>query len=152
RRYRPIFLVDIAMPRDIEPTVGELENVYLYNIDDLQQVVSQTRATRTQTLDAARKIIHDHVERYLEWHQARELGPVIDQLYQRHHDLARQELARTLAKLGDVSPEQREQLEDLARRIVNKLLHNPIQALKESGDHPAGAPYLHALEKLFHLD
>jgi glutamyl-tRNA reductase len=153
RRYRPIFLIDIALPRDIEPAVGELKNVYLYNVDDLQHVVSTTRSARTGAIDAARAIVREHVDRYVAWHRAREMGPLIDSLYEKHHELARQELARTLAKLPDLSEEQRAQLEELTRRIVNKLLHDPVKALRETGGGGAAhAPYLHALEKLFHLD
>jgi glutamyl-tRNA reductase len=155
RRYRPIFFIDIALPRDIEPAVGELKNVYLYNIDDLQHVVSTTRTARSGAIDAARAIVAGHVERYISWHRAREMGPLIDSLYEKHHELARQELARTLAKFPELSDEQRGQLEELTRRIVNKLLHDPVKALRETGGaggSAAHAPYLHALEKLFQLD
>jgi len=153
RRYRPIFLIDIAVPRDIEPAVGEIENVYLYNLDDLQQVISQTQASRSDTTALARQIVAGHVEEFSRWHRARELGPVIDQLYRRYHELARGELSRTLGKLPNVSNAEKQHLEDLTRRIVNKLLHDPIKRLKESDSmHQASAQYIHALEKLFQLD
>jgi len=154
RRYRPAFLIDIALPRDVEPAVGELENVYLYNLDDLQQVVAATRADRGGSVDAARKIVAAHVESFVAWHRAREMGPLIEQLQERYHRLAREELDRTLNKLGpDVTPEERAHLEDLTRRIVNKLLHAPIQTLRAAdGLHGPTAGYLHAMEKLFRLD
>jgi glutamyl-tRNA reductase len=136
RRYRPIFFIDIALPRDVEACVGELENVYLYNLDDLQHVVAGTHATRGESVDHARKIVEEQVERYVTWTRARELGPMIDRLYQRHHDLARGEVDRIANKLGDLTPAQREQLDELARRIVNKLLHDPIKALRR-GRQPA---------------
>src|SRR5207247_1085092 len=78
RRYRPIFFIDIALPRDVEPAVGELGNVYLYNLDDLQRVVSNTQSRRVETIEHARRIIRDHVDRYVSWHRAREMGPIID--------------------------------------------------------------------------
>jgi glutamyl-tRNA reductase len=153
RRYRPIFLIDIALPRDIEASVGELENVYLYNLDDLQQVVAATHSQRGEAVEQARRIVAEQVERFVNWHRAREMGPMIDRLYRRHHALAREELQRTLNKLPNVTDAERAHLEDLARRIVNKLLHDPIRALRESDlTHAQPAPYLHALEKLFQLE
>ncbi len=152
RRYRPVFLIDIALPRDIEAAVGKLENVYLYNLDDLQQVVSTTRTERSGAVDQARRIVLDQVENYVAWNRAREMGPMIDQLYRKHHELAREELDRTLGKLPDLSAQQRAQIEELIRRLVNKFLHDPIRALRESGaPHTQNIPYLHALEKLFQL-
>jgi glutamyl-tRNA reductase len=153
RRYRPVFLIDIALPRDVEPGVGDLENVYVYNIDDLQQVVAATHHQRSRAVEEARKLVVAHVEKYLAWHRAREMGPLIDRLYQRHHALAKEEVERTLNKLPSAGPAERQHLEDLARRIVNKLLHDPVRTLRE-GDNPhgAGQTYLHAMEKLFKLE
>src|SRR5205814_465943 len=124
RRYRPIFLIDLAVPRDIDAAVGEIENVYLYNLDDLQQVVSATLSQRTGAIAAARKVVADQVEGFVLWHRQRELGPAIQRLYERYHQIAQEELARTLNKLPSVGAPERAHLEDLARRIVNKLLHD----------------------------
>jgi glutamyl-tRNA reductase len=155
RRGRPIFLIDIAVPRDIEPTVGEIDNVYLYNLDDLQQAVSATMSQRQGAIEAARKIVSRHVEEFSAWHRQREIGPIIDRLYKRYHRLAREELDRTFNKLPALSAGDKATLEDMARRIVNKMLHRPVQALR-GPDGQAGAPghlaYMHALEKLFELD
>jgi glutamyl-tRNA reductase len=152
RRYRPIFLIDIAVPRDIEPSVGEIDGVYLYNLDDLQQVVSQTQAHRTEALGSARAIVAKHIESFMIWERQRELGPAIHRLYSRYHGIAQEELGRTLNKLPNVTPEEKAHLEDLARRIVNKLLHDPVQTLRHSdAEHGSAVPYLHALEKLFQL-
>ena len=153
RRYRPIFLIDIAVPRDVEASVGKLESVYLYNLDDLQQVVMQTRLQRQDAVTAARKIVDEHVAEFAAWDRQREMGPAIHQLYRRYHNIAQEELGRTLNKLPNVSPDERLHLEDLARRIVNKLLHDPIQVLKQSDNaHVPASQYLHALEKLFQLE
>lgn len=152
RRYRPIFLIDIAVPRDVEATVGDLDGAYLYNLDDLQQVVSQTQAQRTDAIGSARAIVRKHIESFIAWHRQRELGPAIHRLYNRYHAIAQEELARTLNKLPNVTEAERAHLEDLARRIVNKLLHDPVQTLRHAGaDHASAVPYLHALEKLFQL-
>jgi glutamyl-tRNA reductase len=152
RRYRPIFIIDIALPRDVEPAVGQLENVYLYNLDDLQQVVQKNQAGRQESVDPARQIVAAAVEDYLRAHRLRTMGPVIDQLYKRYHQLAQEELTRTLSKMPDVSEAEKSHLEELTRRIVNKLLHDPVQALRAADDaHTPAAQYIHAMERLFKL-
>ena len=152
RRYRPIFLIDIAVPRDIESAVGEIENVYLYNLDDLQKTVMQNQSQRRQAVADAQAIVKKNVDDFAGWHRQRELGPAIHRLYGRYHKVAQDELARTLGKLQNVTPEEKAHLEDLARRIVNKLLHDPVQVLRNSDAGHSPAPqYLHALEKLFQL-
>jgi glutamyl-tRNA reductase len=152
RRYRPMFLIDIAVPRDVEASVGELDHVYLYNLDDLQQVVQGTLSQRKGAIDAARAIVTRHVEEFSSWHRQREMGPAIDRLYRTFHDLAREELDRTLNKLGSVSPADRAQLEEMTRRLVNKMLHRPVQTLRSTEGMHAGGTYLHAMEKLFQLE
>jgi glutamyl-tRNA reductase len=153
RRYRPIFIIDIAFPRDVEPGVGELDHVYLYNLDDLQGVVVQTRSQRQDASAAARQIVMKQVEEYSLWHRQRELGPTIQKLYERYHALAQEELNRTVTKLPNISAAERTHLEELARRIVNKLLHDPIHTLRNAdAGHGPNIQYLHALEKLFQLE
>ena len=154
RRYRPIFLIDIALPRDVEPAVGELENTYLYNLDDLQHVVANTQTRRSGSVDHAKRLVTEQVERYLAWQRAREMGPLIDQLYQRHHKLAHDEVDRIANKLPNLTPFERQHLDELARRIVNKLLHDPVSKLREGDGSHGGNPsaYLHAMEQLFRLD
>jgi glutamyl-tRNA reductase len=152
RRYRPIFLIDIAIPRDVESSVGDLDHVYLYNVDDLQQVVANTVAQRTGAIDAARAIVARHVDEFAAWHRQREMGPIIDRLSKRYHRVAKEELDRTVNKLSNVTPADRANLEDLVRRVVNKLLHNPIRTLRTSEGQHSGLTYLHAMEKLFDLE
>jgi glutamyl-tRNA reductase len=152
RRYKPVFLIDIAMPRDIEASVGTIDNVYLYNLDDLQKVVAATRGQRQGAIDAATKIVLGHVEQYAQSISAREVGPLIDALYKRYHGLAKEEVARALGKLPGATAEEKAHLEDLGRRIVNKILHDPIHALRlRDSQHPPAAQYLHAVENLFNL-
>jgi|GEM_PF-4580952 len=91
-------------------------------------------------------------EKFEAWHRAREMGPLIQRLSKRCHDIAREELHRTLRKLGGVGQAERQHLEELTRRIVNKLLHDPIQSLRKGdGQHAASAHLLHEMERLFHL-
>ncbi|HEX8911844.1 MAG TPA: glutamyl-tRNA reductase [Humisphaera sp.] len=152
RRYRPVFIIDIAVPRDVDPAVGELEQVYLYNVDDLQQVVAQTQRQRQSAVTAAERIVDRQCEAFAVWHRQRELGPTIDRLYSRYHRMAKEEVERTIGKLPPAAQaEQRAAIEDLARRIVNKLLHKPIHALRQTdAEHPP-VPYVHAMERLFDL-
>jgi glutamyl-tRNA reductase len=153
RRYRPVFLIDIAVPRDVAGDVAKIENVYLYNMDDLQQAVMATRSQRGAAVEAAGKIIDREVSEFVVWHRARMMGPLIDQLYQKSHAVAQEELTRILGKLSAVSAADQQQLEELTRRIVNKLLHDPVQALRESdADHAPMSQYLHAIQQLFKLN
>ncbi|HWB54580.1 MAG TPA: glutamyl-tRNA reductase [Tepidisphaeraceae bacterium] len=153
RRYRPIFLIDIALPRDVEESVSELDHVYLYNIDDLQQVVSATQSQRSAEIESARKLVASAVDEFAAWHRTRELGPAIEQLYARYHALAQDELAKMMSRLPNLTEQEQAELEDVVRRIVNKLLHDPIQTLKSAdGLHVPVSQYLHAMNKLFRLD
>lgn len=149
RRWRPVFLVDIALPRDIAEGVGALANVYLYNLDDLQQVASATDSSRKDSVDSARALVTGQVDEFVAWHTAREVGPLIEQLFAKSHGMAKDEVQRTLKKLPDMTPEQRQHIEELARRIVNKLLNDPVQAVRESGTE--SSPFVRAMAKLFRL-
>ncbi len=152
RQYRPIFMIDIAMPRDIEPAVGDIQGVYLYNLDDLQQVVARTRSVRGEAVAGARALVMSQIEQFVQWNQTRQLGPMIEQLYQRCHDLAATEVRRLQGKLPHLQASEREQLDDLARRIVNKVLHHPVKTLRDAHDQQLQAtPYLNALAHLFDL-
>jgi glutamyl-tRNA reductase len=152
RRYRPMFLIDIALPRDVEAGVGKLENVYLCNIDDLQQVVAGTMGQRKEAVDTARGIVARQVDAFVAWHRAREMGPMIDRLSKRYHRIAAEELQRTLNKLPNIGESEKAHLEELTRRLVNKLLHDPISMIRRSeGLHGTSQQYLHALEQLFKL-
>lgn len=152
RRWKPVFLIDIALPRDIESAVGDLDNVYLYNIDDLQQVAAATDSVRREAVDKARAIVLQQVEEYISWHRTRELGPLIERLFNRSHALARDEVERAVNKFPDMTPAERQHLDELARRIVNKLLHDPIQSVRQGDAVNGSSIYVHALAKLFKLD
>lgn len=151
RRYRPVFLIDIAVPRDVEASVGQFEQVYLYNVDDLQQVVAGTQHQRQSSVQAAETIVGSHLDEFAVWHRQREMGPTIDRLYKRYHRMALDELERTINKLSPAAQQDRAALEDMTRRIVNKLLHRPIHALRHADPEHPDLPYVHAMEKLFDL-
>jgi glutamyl-tRNA reductase len=153
RKYRPVFVIDIAVPRDVAADVGKIENVYLYNLDDLQQAVAATMDKRSAAARQSEQIVDQQVQEFVAWHRARMMGPLIDQLYQRSHALAQDELGKTIARLSGATEDDKRSLEELTRRIVNKLLHDPIQVLRDvSTEHAPMSQYLHAVEKLFNLE
>lgn len=153
RRYRPIFLIDIAVPRDVEPSVGKLDQVYLCNLDDLQSSIAQTQSTRSGAVDSAKQLVTQHVDEFIAWQRQRELGPLIEQLRARIHALADEEVQRSLAAMPHASDAEREAMQQLARRMANQFLHEPIRTLREGGHgHGSPARYLHAVEQLFKLN
>ncbi|MEM8874404.1 MAG: glutamyl-tRNA reductase [Planctomycetota bacterium] len=149
RRYRPMFLIDVAVPRNVEVACGELESVYRYDVDDLQRVVSRTTAGRQEALADAEAIVARHVEQFTVWNRQRELGPTIAALYKKQHDRSKLELDALLATMPDLDETQRARLEDFRRKLVNKLMHDPVKALRRRGE---GHAYQHALAELFNLD
>jgi glutamyl-tRNA reductase len=152
RRYKPVFLIDIALPRDIEAAVGAADNVYLYNLDDLQKAVASTHDQRKDAIDAAAKIVAEHLRQFTLADRARQMGPAIDRLYQRYHAVAQEDLGRTLAKMPNVGAAEKAELQELVRRLVNKVLHDPVRTLRQSDAlHGPTVQYLHALEMLFDL-
>jgi len=133
RRRRPIFMVDLAVPRDIDPTVADLEDVYLFSIDDLQQLVDENRQSREVAAGGARLLIDQEVARFLTESRAKDAGPAIRALREsadaiRLHTL---EQARRLLASGK-SPD--EVMEYLANTLTNRLLHAPTQALRQASE------------------
>jgi glutamyl-tRNA reductase len=151
RRYRPIFIIDIAVPRDVDPEIGRLDHVYLYNLDDLQKAVAKTHAQRGQAVEQAQAIVSRAVEEFSLWLRQREMGPMIDQLYKRLHEMAADEVSRVVQKMPDLDEAGKAQMHDLARRIVNKLLHDPVTAIRKGDQLHSPSQYLHAIERMFGL-
>jgi glutamyl-tRNA reductase len=126
-----MFMVDLAVPRDIEPEVGELDDVFLYTVDDLAQIVSDNRDARRSAVEQAEVIIETQVGQFMRWMQARESVPLIRALREQGEQARRQELERALRCLqrGD---DPARVLEALSQGLTNKLLHAPTQALSET--------------------
>ncbi len=131
RRGRPVFFIDIAVPRDVEPRVGELDGCFVYDIDDLSQVVEANRAGRMEEARRAERIVAEEVVKFSHWLEGLEVVPTIAELSGKAEGIRRRELARTLRDLGDIPPEQAQALERLTRALVKKILHDPIIFLKE---------------------
>jgi glutamyl-tRNA reductase len=151
RRNRPLFIIDIAVPRDVEPGAGELEEVFLYNIDDLQSIVSESVARRTQQIEHADTIVSAEVERFVVWLRSRHAVPTVVALRQHFEDVRRSELKRLEPKLGGLGPEARARVEDVTRLLVEKLLIAPTEQLKSAPDQRTIDDWADALTRLFSL-
>jgi glutamyl-tRNA reductase len=132
RRNRPMFFIDIAVPRDVDPAMGELEGVFVYDIDDLQAVAAQHLAERSREADEAETLIAVEVERFHLKQRTVNVAPAIVALQRQAEDIRRGELKRVEARLGDLNAAQIAAVEALTRGLVNKFLHPPMQALKQA--------------------
>jgi glutamyl-tRNA reductase len=132
RRNRPMFFIDIAVPRDVDPRMNEVEGCFVYDIDDLQQVAAANLADRSREAAAAENIVSREVDKYQERLQSRDAVPAIKALQQQAEELRVAELARSQSKLADLSPQQREAVEALTRSLTAKLLHPQLAALRAS--------------------
>jgi glutamyl-tRNA reductase len=131
RRRRPMFMVDLAVPRDIEPEVGDLDDVFLYTVDDLCQIVSSNLDTRRAAVAQAEAIIDTQVGQFMHWMRTRENVPLIRALRARADDARREELDRALRALARGEPPAKV-LDALSQGLVNKLMHAPTQALHDT--------------------
>ena len=151
RRGRPLFFIDIAVPRDVEATVGSLEDVYCYDIDDLKQVVDANLRERVREAHRAEALVEREVAKFLARLGDVEVIPTIVSLRERLEAIRTGEVKRTLARLPDATSETREAIEAMSTAIVNKILHAPITKLRESSR--AGSPrsWLELVHELFGL-
>ncbi len=152
RRGKPIFFIDIAVPRDIEPAVNELHDVYLYNIDDLEEVVEANRKQREREAAKAELIVEKEAEEFCRWLDSLNVVPTILSLRERAEAFRQKELAKTLGKMKGLSEEERRALEAMTSALVNKLLHSPIANLKRRAADKDGFEFLRAARRLFDLD
>ena len=148
RRNRPLFLIDIAMPRDVEAAAGEIEQVFLYNIDDLQATVRENLARRASEVARAETIVSEEVDKFSAWLRSRGAIPTVVALRQRFDTVRRTEVERLTSTLP---PEVRERVEDITRLVVEKLLLTPTEQLKSLSDADTVGAYSEALTRLFGL-
>jgi len=130
RRNRPLFFIDIAVPRDLDPGLNDLENVYLYDIDDLSQVVEMNRSERDREAQKAARIVEEETIKFQRWQEGMALTPTILELRGKAESICRQELEKTLARLPELSDRERRSLEKMVSAISAKILHDPLQYLK----------------------
>ncbi len=152
RRGTPLFLIDIAVPRDLDPAIHDLDGCYLYDIDDLEAVVAESLAGRRREAERAESLVAEEAARFREWQAALEVVPAIASLRARAEEIRRGELARAESRLGRLTEHERRTVESVTSQIVNKLLHLPTVRMKEAAATAHGAVYADAVEHLFGLD
>ena len=150
RKNRPMFLIDIAIPRDIDPDAGDLYNVFLYDIDDLESVVGANLQKRQQEAARVEAILEEEVAAFLAWQNSLGVVPAIVAMRAHFQGVMEAELDR--AKLSDLTEDQKAQVLDVVRRYANKLLHSPITRLKEVAEVGDALAYVQALAHLFDLE
>lgn len=152
RKNRPMFFIDIAVPRDVEEQVHNLSNVYLYDIDDLREVVTANQQERENEAKKAEKIIDEEVEQFIQWMDNLEVIPTIRQLRERAENIRKAELQKTISKLKNMTDEDKEAIDRLTQAIINKLLHGPSIMLKQTEQNSSSSPIIDIVRKMFKLD
>lgn len=134
RRYKPVFLIDISVPRNIDPDINELDNVYLYNIDDIQEVVDTNLLERKKEAEKAEMIVEEEVEKFIKWMSSLNSVPIIISIRQKAEAVKEEELEKFKHKFPNLDKEKLEAVEYLASAITNKLIHSPTVALRENSE------------------
>ncbi len=145
----PLVIIDIAVPRNVEPAVGQINNVFLYNIDDLTQISEQNRQQREGAIQKAEELVTDEVAKFASWQRAFEVRSTVSALMRKAEDIRHRQLNLTLKKLRPLSDEEQESLEALTKSIVTKILQDPVRRLKQSTNSDY---YAEIVERLFQLD
>ncbi|MEO5339461.1 MAG: glutamyl-tRNA reductase [Magnetococcus sp. MYC-9] len=152
RRQRPQFYMDIAVPRDLDPKISDVDNAFLYDIDDLSKIAADNQHDRGQERLAAETMVRGAVPGFSQWLETLEVVPTLVALRQKLETLRDQEVARMVAAWPDLNPEGQRRLELLGRQLVNKILHAPLSQLRQLAAEPDGALYVDATRKLFELE
>ena len=148
-RRRPLLVIDIAIPRDVDPAVGDEPGVFLYNVDDLRSIVEEHVQLREEAIPEARSVLAEHRRTFLAWHASREVVPVIRAMRERATRVKESELGRLFARLAGLRPEERALVEEFARRFQNKLLHAPTVRLKKGMADGSGPELVEAVRFLY---
>jgi glutamyl-tRNA reductase len=151
RRSRPLFIIDIAVPRDVEPDTGAVDQVFLYNIDDLKAIVEENLAKRAGELAHADRIVSEELDRFAAWMQSRRVVPTVVALRQRFDAIRQAELRRLEPRLAALPPDARARVDEITHLIVEKLLLAPTEQLKAAGDDDTLVSYADAVDRLFEL-
>lgn len=152
RAGRPLYFIDLAVPRDVDPAVQELPGAFVYNVDDLYAVVDTTLAERREQMAAAEAIVEEEVRQFWDWYGQRAVAPVIAVLRQRAEAIRAQELDKTLRRLDHLPEADKERIRALTAAIVNKLLHEPMVRLKQQAASPEGQRFADAAARLFGVE
>jgi glutamyl-tRNA reductase len=152
RRNRPVFFIDIAVPRNVHSEVNKLDNLFVYDVDDLQSVASSNSAERKKEAERAESIVEAEVERFTQRIKSLHMVPTILSLQEYCETIRQAEIDRIRGRLGRITPEQEAAIEAMTRGIINKLLHTPITTLKSSAAEPEAATIQEMVRKLFNLN
>ncbi len=152
RRHRPIFMIDIAIPRDIEPEINDLDGVYLYNIDDLQSVVDENIGERRLEAEKADRIVDQEVNKFINWTKSLEWAPTIVALKEKFEEIRTNEISRMNGKLGPLSDAEKDAIEILTKAIINKIAHGPISFMKQSIKTKKINQHVDFVQRVFGLD
>lgn len=152
RKNRLLFLIDIAVPRDIEPAAGDIDNVYLYNIDNLQDIVDSNMRSRLKEAEKAEALIDEELAKYLAWFNTLEVVPTIVSLREKMEGIIQGELMKSGSWMEKLTDEEQRNIEILVNSIINKVLHDPITGLKEESRDNGALPYIAVIRRLFGLD
>lgn len=155
RKNKPVFLIDIAVPRNIDPSVNDVDGVFLYDVDDLGEVVTANVQERTRQAEIAEGIVHEEVERTIARLKEAEVTPTIVSLQEQLEHIRAAEVARALRRMPGLDPEHQRvveaQIEAMTKSIVNKIAHGPISELRRNAGEPDGEQVIDAIRKVFHL-
>ena len=151
RRERPLFVLDLAVPRDFEAAIGDRPGVYLYSVDDLQAACAANRRERDKELPAAQRIVDQETAAFLSEIRRRAAGPVIQRLNEEWQKPKEEELRRLLNKLSDLDQRSRDEIRQAFDRLIGKLLHMPLESLRHESRHGMPSALLDALKRLFQL-
>jgi glutamyl-tRNA reductase len=146
----PLVIIDIGVPRNVEPEVGQINNVCVYNIDDLTEISNRNRQQREGEIQMATEIIAAEVDKFISWWQALEVRPIVNALMKKAEDIRRGQLNKTLSKLCNLSDEERDSLEAMTRSIATKILKDPVSHLKANANN--NKDYIEMIRELFQLN
>lgn len=152
RKQRPVFLIDIAVPRNLDPGINRIDNVYLYDIDDLESVVESNIKERQKEAELAEEIIDEEIDSFTAWIRSIDVVPTIVALRERAEAIRKGEMDKTLSKMGGLSEKQVRQIEGLTQSIINKLLHTPLVTLKKCASDPDGGSHIESVRVLFGIE
>ena len=152
RGDRPLCILDIALPRDVDPAVAEMDNVFLYDLDDLRAVVNASVERRRGEMPAAEQVITAEAEKYWQWVAGLTVVPVVTQFREEMNRVRERELETALRRLGDLTPEQRAAVEHFSQSLMNKFLHEPTVRLRSAAANGRGLGVVDAARYLFGLD
>ena len=152
RKNRPLFFIDIAVPRDIDPEINRITNAYVYDIDDLKEIIEENIEDRQREAIRGERIVDEAVVRFLEWYESLQVVPTIVALRRKLEAIVREELHRTVGDLKERNEEEWAAFERMTQALVNKMLHDPTVFLKSEGCHRDRSVYLDITRRMFKLD